>query len=379
MARLSVQGPHLVDRSGLEVFLQGINLQFRLGSPFEGPGYWDNAVLKRLPAANALRLVALHWHDGKGAYDCRTAEPPYMSSACAQQLEAILGWSSSLQPPRWAVVTLRGEHAAQEVFRSDGKAVARELVSAWGWLANRMRGRFRIAGYECLSEPRVSSSEQWWVGNFYSECCSAIQAADPGSACIVGAAPYYSIDSLDELFQNGGLSGMRGLVYSFNFFVPKAYVMNQTASSLRYPGAFPCSDVYTVDYICKHSLGKVGLRRPIEVDRTFLSAELSKAVRFREERGVPLLLDQWGVSRAAGSDRARYVSDVAALCESLRVPWAYWSGRTVTRNSAVATDFGLLAVTVNYSNLVAGAGAHFSWDEEALGSLARHLKAEPPE
>jgi len=40
----------------------------------------------------------------------------------------------------------------------------------------------------------------------------------------------------------------------------------------------------------------------------------------------------------------------------------------------VATDFGLLAVTVNYSNLVAGAGAHFSWDEEALGSLARHLK-----
>ena len=83
------------------------------------------------------------------------------------------------------------------------------------------------------------------------------------------------------------------VIFAFNFFVPKAYVMNQTQSALSYPGTFPCGDVFTNDWICKHSAGKAGLRTPIQVDRQFLAAELSKAVRFREAQGAPILMDQW--------------------------------------------------------------------------------------
>ena len=84
-----------------------------------------------------------------------------------------------------------------------------------------------------------------------------------------------------------------------------------------------------------------------------------------------------GVSRAGGSGRAAYISDVAALCQSLRVPWTYWSGRTISRGSSAGpptatSDFGLLAVTVNFS---AGTSARFAWDDEALGSLGPYLSA----
>lgn len=108
--------------------------------------------------------------------------------------------------------------------------------------------------------------------------------------------------------------------FNFNFFVPKNYVMNDTSTPtpLRYPGTLRCSDVYTNDHICKESAGKPGLLRPVTVDRAFLQRELEKAARFRDQRKVPVLLDQWGVTRAAGPGREVYVGDVGLLCEQVR-------------------------------------------------------------
>jgi hypothetical protein len=93
----------------------------------------------------------------------------------------------------------------------------------------------------------------------------------------------------------------RQLLYAFNFYVPKAYLMpaanSSTAdgaptTSLRYPASFACCDVYTDDHVCKASSGKAGCLRPIRVDGSFLRTELQKAVAFRDKYSVPVLLDQ---------------------------------------------------------------------------------------
>ena len=186
-----------------------------------------------------------------------------------------------------------------------------ELLVVWKTLAARLRGRYRIAAYEPLSEPRISADDSWWVTDFYSKACATLQVADAGSACLIGATPFYSRDNLERV-----LMKQRQLLYAFNFYVPKAYLMpaaNGTTAagtpmtSLRYPASFACCDVYTDDHVCKSSSGKAGCVRPIRVDGRFLQGELQKAVAFRDKFSVPVLLDQVG-----GTAQGHRPSTVAA-------------------------------------------------------------------
>ena len=146
------------------------------------------------------------------------------------------------------------------------------------------------------------------MGDVYRSLCQAVHVADAEVACVVGASPFYSIGGLEQLhdlMRSASSYGAPRILYNFNFFVPKNYVMNDTATPtpLRYPGTLRCSDVYTNDHVCKESLGKPGLLRPITVDRAFLQRELERAAHFRDQRSVPVLLDQWGVTRGAGASR----------------------------------------------------------------------------
>ena len=367
-----------MDNNGKEVLLRGLNMQWRLGGSMDRPRYWDDAMLRMAPGVNSLRLVALHWDDNKGEHDCYEAEPPHVKQACMDQLEEILTWSTAAG--LWAIVTLRGERAATSVFTGAGKARKQELLTAWAWVAGRLRGRHRIAGYEVLSEPRIASNQMWWVGDFYSRCCGAVQAADPGTACIIGPAPYYSLDELEATY-NSGLMSLRNVVWLVNFFVPKAFVMNETDSPapLVYPGTMRCVDVYTNDHICKASAGKPGLLRPMRIDATFLRSELLKAVRFRDARQVPVLLDQWGAKRSAGQGRAAYLADVGALANELQLPWMLWLGRDFARSAEdLRSGWGLLTVVIPPTNSADSsadkkAKPSLVWDKDILTQLGPFL------
>lgn len=193
--RLRVDGATLRQPDGRSLTLRGVNLQFRLDSAYGRVHPWDDELVDRLRTANVVRLVALHWNDNKGDSDCRTAAPPYISERCLALADEALSWAT--RHGLWAIVTLRGEKAANSVFKD--KAQQRELFAAWQATVSRWRGKYLIAAYEPLSEPRVSRDEIWWVKSFYEKACGALAQADPDAACMVGSTPYYSRADLDQV------------------------------------------------------------------------------------------------------------------------------------------------------------------------------------
>ena len=78
-------------------------------------------------------------------------------------------------------------------------------------------------GYEIMSEPRNKGVAQSAVTDFMREGCEAVHAADPRALCVVGPRPYYKLWELSDAVVQPSSSG--GVLYTFDFFVPKNFVM----------------------------------------------------------------------------------------------------------------------------------------------------------
>ena len=84
-------------------------------------------------------------------------------------------------------------------------------------------------------------------------------------------------------------------------------------------------------------------------DRAAVTADLSEAVAWARDRGVPLYVGEFGVVAAADrASRLRWTAWVRHELERLGIPWAYWD---------LATEFGAY-------DLERGA-----WDAELLDAL----------
>ena len=108
----------------------------------------------------------------------------------------------------------------------------------WRFIAERYKHTPRIAGYEIMSEPRNKNIGQSAVTQFMREGCEAIHAADPRSLCVVGPRPYYKLWELsDQVLQPAGSNTL----YTFDFFVPKNFVMSDSSKSgARFPSSWRC-------------------------------------------------------------------------------------------------------------------------------------------
>ena len=64
------------------------------------------------------------------------------------------------------------------------------------------------------------------VRDFMREGCEAVHASDPRALCVVGPRPYYKLWELsNQVLQPPGSNTL----YTFDFFVPKHFVMSDTA------------------------------------------------------------------------------------------------------------------------------------------------------
>jgi hypothetical protein len=164
------------------------------------------------------------------------------------------------------------------------------------------------------------------VNKFYAGACEHMQAADPDTPCLVGPRPYYNLNTFDKSIV---ISSNKNVIYSFDYFVPAAYIFGQKHSSKVpvYPGQYKCSDLFQ-NWVNAENCPNGG-DSLINFTASWHRQNLDRAHSLQTSLSVPVFVNQWnavhGITAANG--RYRFISDVASILQDLDIGWAWWTWR----------------------------------------------------
>ena len=243
----------------------------------------------------------------------------------------------------WVVVTARVKYAAgytwpndPDVFHDD--ELKRRFYVMWRWVARQLNDVDNIAGYEIMSEPRTRSVSQRDVMAVMAGGCDAVYEEDPLALCIVGPAPYYKMWTLEDDIDSMALPGRDrdNIVYTFDFFVPKAFVMSNTGSAVakgEEPASFPdeyrCKDVYDTWWRGRCD----GWDDYITIDVAWLRQVMQIPVRLRERVRAPVFCNQWGVKDEVWQTNGRltYANALLDIFATNGIHSTYWTWRSYAK------------------------------------------------
>ena len=342
--RLRIDGSRILSPQGEPLRLRGFNIMYMLDTEFKLPrDDMDGEIRRRLPGTNVLRLVILHWDDkpttnsGKdSSNDCsQTTGGQPISQRCLRQIDSVLQWAAG--QGLWTILTARASLAAGEAVNGrvgptlfDDAALRRRFLSMWSVVAERYKNYDMIAGYEPLSEPRVTTNRDR-VRAFYAEACQTVWAHDSPAPCFVGPAPFYDRANIEESLLAGTANRV---VYNFNFFAPVGFVAGESFQYesrkwrvIEYPGPMPCCHVHDKSHAkcCRGQCCDAN----VHTDRSTLDDELQAPLTFSKKHAVPVMMDQWGVMRdhPRAASQTKYLLDMMVLLEKYQLHWTYWQWR----------------------------------------------------
>ena len=362
--RLSINGSTVIAPEG-PLLLRGFSFMYRNKASFDTVTPEDRSLSTLLPKANLARLVMVHWDDsgaGEPTSDCRSSDMStgYIAQACLRQWDAAVSWAAE-QAGLWVKLTLRAALAAGD--GGDGHTVftnatmRSEMVAMWGFIASRYANVSSIAGYEVMSEPRVSDATA--IHLFHQEACGAVWKADQKAVCFIGPGPYYDRNNLGRDYILDG-----PVIYTANFFEPNLWVSGAN-KKMAYGDTVDCCEG-TKKTVCggvKHCNTKVTF------DKQWLSGQLDTVTSFSRQYNVPVYIDQWGVHADSGGGddvRKQYLDDILDLFESAAVHWAYWDWRQGTGQPG---DFQIWSQDRSTGE--------WTKNELTLAALAKHLGGGP--
>ncbi|KAL1500339.1 hypothetical protein AB1Y20_013003 [Prymnesium parvum] len=347
----------LINHAGQPVVLQGVNMYLEwyrnaYAAVRSGSSALDIPHLRRaVPAANTIRFVGLLWKDSIKSSDgleCSTDDPStgYFDEECMRFIDSLI--TQATEAGLWVILTARAKYAAgwdppeaQNDVWSDPK-LKHMYYEMWRHVARRFRWTDRIAGYEIMSEPRTKTESQASVRDFIRGACEVVHSEDPGALCVVGPRPYYKLWELTEdVLQPTGSNTL----YTFDFFVPKTFVMSDTDKESKrdcaqgencegamFPALYPCREVYETWW---H--GKPGCQdgdSMVDVNARWIKEILQKyAFDFGRKHGVPVYCNQWGVKDEVleANGRLRYAEAVLDAFTDLGIASTYWIWRSYTK------------------------------------------------
>ena len=345
--RIQAVGPQLVAPNGERIVLSGVNMYLEWYVRYHETAVYDVKNLRTaIPAANVVRLVALLWQDSHGGSDgmeCSTddADEGYLSRHCMNFITAAV--KQITDAGLWVIITARAKYAAGYTWPDDpdvfhNHQLREKYLHMWRHVSRRFAGMDRIAGYEIMSEPRTRTVNQHEVMTFMGEGCDAVHEADPRALCIVGPAPYYKIWNLADMQAMQALGDRTQIVYTFNFFVPKVFVMSDSADDIEegetpnsFPGLYNCREVFET-WWRGHCDGRDD---DYQVDETFVREAMRDfAVRLRDSRNAPVYCNQWGVKDEVGIDQGRLRYANALLDEFVNegISSTYWIWRSYAKS-----------------------------------------------
>jgi len=328
--RLTINGSTVSSPEG-PILLRGFSFMYRNKASFDQVTEQDKSITSLLPKANLARLVMVHWDDsgaGEPGSDCRSpdASTGYITQTCLTQWDQAVHWAA-VEANMWVTLTLRAALAAgdggpnQTVF--DNSTMRAQMISMWSFIAHRYANVTNIAGYEVMSEPRVT--DEVAIHSFHKDACAAVWAADQHSVCFIGPGAFYDRNNLNPgyLLQGGG-----AVMYVANFFEPNLWVSGKN-KNIAYGQKANCCEV-TKKTSCG---GAKGCNTQVTFDKVWLSQQLNIALNFGTDNDVPVYIDQWGVHADSGGGdtvRTQYLTDILNLFDVGKLHWAYWDWRQGT-------------------------------------------------
>ena len=210
------------------------------GNVRTGSSALDVAHLRRsLPAANAVRLIGLLWHDSikeKDGLECSTNDKSngYLDPTCLHYLDVLV--QQLTEAGFWVILAARAKYAAgwleeskttPDVFRS--VALRRRMYAMWRFISERYKWTDRMAGYEIMSEPRTRQTSQGGVRDFSAAAATPSTGNRPASSA--SSARVHSTrcgSSPTRCFSRSAARCSTPLT-----FVPSSFVMSNTAEAER--------------------------------------------------------------------------------------------------------------------------------------------------
>ena len=197
-----------------------------------------------------------------------------------------------------------GADARADLWRSS--RLQASAVAIWRQLAERLRGRAVVAGFDIVNEPvppglTYAMRQDRWL-DLAARIIEAVQAVDPRRVLIIESAP----DATGPSFENLRPLPFQGLVYSLHSYGPFEFthqaVMAEFTQARRYP-----------------EIGSDG--RSSEL---LLAETLEPAARFTRRYDVPVYVGEFSAPRwAPDGSAARYIADSIASFNRHGWSWCY--------------------------------------------------------
>lgn len=237
-------------------------------------------------------------------------------------LDQVINWSESLE-----LHLILDNHS----FESDITVHSRSestLSALWVQMARRYKSRSSRVYYEILNEPHDISDAEW--GRVQGAVIQAIRAIDSVHTIIVGPANWNSYHHLDGL----PVYADSNLLYTFHFYDP--FLFTHQGASWTGPSLEPLAGVpfpYQAATMPALPPALKGTwvegawnQYPLEGNLAKIKEYLDIALRFREQRNVPVYCGELGVymPNAAPAERNNWYQQVIAYLNEKQVPWTSW-------------------------------------------------------
>ncbi len=326
---LSVKQNKIVDLSGNEIILKGINLGGWLmmeGYILGGrniPEYKFKEKFEQKNCADSLeefeklfRDNFIKWEDlvniSRLGFNCVRVPVHYsiVEKDNLGYIDSLLDWCSLTG--LYCILDLHAVPGSQNgQWHSDGKdedprfwgnrKFIERYLKIWDCLSCRYKDREELAAYNIMNEPVVREDAEVRIASVYEEVTRVIRKNDERHM-IMAEGNFWSTD-LEVL----GAPEDENTFYSFHLYDPMNFTYNLNRD-LKYPGEID---------------GEIW-------DKNKLRKRLKYFKDVQERWDVPLLAGEFGVNASCGCrGEYKWVEDVLDLFDEFSFHWTYWTYKSV--------------------------------------------------
>lgn len=328
LSLLQVQGRHIVNEAGQNIYLRGINLGGWLmmeGYLLHGRNIPEHLFKKEFSHIHGNKELdnfqKLYRQNFITAQDIRKIKSigatcvrvPFNYRLIAEDkewtfLDNVIAWCR--KENIYCILDLHAAPGAQNKdWHSDSSGEAlfwentrfqQEYLSLWQQIAGRYRQEKVIAGYDILNEPVIKNSRQ--VQALYRQTTKAIRAVDPTHILFIEGNRWGQ--ELEFL----GRPWDKNLVYSIHVYLPLSFTFN-FQPHLQYPGFIE---------------GKYW-------DKKQLHSYIAPYYHLSEQWQVPVYVGEFGINFRSPRDygELRYLKDVLDCFDRFGFHWSYWTYKAI--------------------------------------------------